>query len=59
MTKAELMAESLRRVQLSDNMMEDYKRLLHDNYAEAALMYHEISHLRQTAAVYAALAIAS
>jgi hypothetical protein len=48
--------EALRRVRESDRLYEEYKHLPESERAEFSTAYHEVSHLRQTAAVFAALA---
>lgn len=55
MTRDECRAEALQRVEESDQLFEDYRTKARMSHLDEQL-YRRVSHLRQTAAVYAALA---
>lgn len=55
MTNDECRAEALKRVEESDELFKAYETKARMRDVDEVL-YHRISHLRQTAAVYAALA---
>lgn len=55
MTNDECRAEALKRVEESDRLLEDYLARSGVNDTDE-ILYNRIAHLRQTAAVYAALA---
>jgi hypothetical protein len=54
-TNDECRAEALKRVEESDRLLEDYLARSGVNDTDE-ILYNRIAHLRQTAAVYAALA---
>jgi hypothetical protein len=54
-TNNECRAEALKRVEESDRLLEDYLARSRVNDTDE-ILYNRIAHLRQTAAVYAALA---
>jgi hypothetical protein len=54
-TNDECRAEALKRVEESDRLLEDYLARSGVNDTDE-ILYNRVAHLRQTAAVYAALA---
>lgn len=56
MSPEECREEALRRVRESDRLFEEYKLLPESEQGELSAPYNAVCHLRQTAAVFAALA---
>lgn len=55
MSPEECREEALRRVRESDRLFEEYKLLPESDRGALSEPYKEVAHLRQTAAVFAAL----
>jgi hypothetical protein len=55
-TPEECRAEALRRVAESDRLFDEYRQLPASQQGELSLANSHVAHLRQTAAVFAALA---